>query len=197
MTIIIEWKKNTSHFVKNFTLSDSVGDVMCPTGTEIVIFRHPMDNHFTPQKHTNFWKQREHILFGKSFILSDLVGDTVCLMGTEIDIFRTPMVCFFTQSGFPPSVFPKSRLPSCLICTRKIVVQSLDPGLHGYQQQWVLTPCSEGTELHATRLSSMWFHTECSCTVIHMTAATSHFSVHLWNLNWLYNVTWKEMPTGE
>ena len=111
--------------------------------------------------------------------------------------FGLPRSVFFTQSGFPPSVFPKSRLPSCLICTRKIVVQSLDPGLHGYQQQWVLTPCSEGTELHATRLSSMWFHTECSCTMIDMTAATSHFSVHLWNLNWLYNVTWKEMPTGE
>ena len=127
MTIIIEWKKNTSHFFKNFTLSDSVGDVMCPTGTEIVIFRHPMGNHFTPQKHTNFWKQREHILFGKSFILSDLVGDTVCLMGTEIDIFRTPAVCFFTQSGFPLSVFPKSRLPSCLICTRKIVIDNSGP----------------------------------------------------------------------
>ncbi len=44
-------------FGKNFTLSDSVGDVMYPTGTEIGIFRDPVGNHFTLEKYTIFSKQ--------------------------------------------------------------------------------------------------------------------------------------------
>ena len=44
-------------FGKNFTLSDSVGDVMDLTGTEIVIFRDPMGSYFTLQKYSQFWEQ--------------------------------------------------------------------------------------------------------------------------------------------
>ena len=44
-------------FGKIFTLSDSVGDVLWRTGTEIGIFRDSMGNHFTLEKYRNFSKQ--------------------------------------------------------------------------------------------------------------------------------------------
>jgi len=44
-------------FGKNFTLSDSVGDVMCPTGTEIGIFRDSVGDTFTLEKYRNFSMQ--------------------------------------------------------------------------------------------------------------------------------------------
>ena len=44
-------------FGKIFTLSDSVGDVMCPTGTENGIFQDSVGNNFTLEKYRNFSKQ--------------------------------------------------------------------------------------------------------------------------------------------
>ena len=44
-------------FGKIFTLLDSVGNVMCPTGTEIGIFQDSVGNHFTLEKYRNFSKQ--------------------------------------------------------------------------------------------------------------------------------------------
>ena len=153
------------------------------------------------------------ILHHKNIQIFESKGNTSCLArvlfyqtlwvilcawwAPKLIFFGLPRSVFFTQSGFPPSVFPKSRLPSCLICTRKIVVQSLDPGLHRTDNSGprkglqVLTPCSEGTELHATGLSSTWFHTECSCTMIDMTAVTyDSVQLALWSSwhHWLNGV---------
>ena len=44
-------------FGKIFSLSDSMGNVMCPTGTENGIFRDSVDDNFTLEKYRNFSKQ--------------------------------------------------------------------------------------------------------------------------------------------
>ena len=44
-------------FGKNFTLSDSMGDVMCRTGTEIGIFQDSVGNNVTLEEYRNFSKQ--------------------------------------------------------------------------------------------------------------------------------------------